>query len=70
MKKFLIFFSLIFLFSCGNTDTTNIEKKTFTNKKTAIFFMENILDIENFILLKSDQDPKMIKDYRNTFNLD
>ena len=30
----------------------------------------DILVIENFILLKSDQDPKMIKDYRNTFNLD
>ena len=46
MKKFLIFISLIFLFSCGSSNTTNIEKKTFTNKKTAIFFMENILDIE------------------------
>ena len=37
MKKLFIFFSLIFLFSCGNTDTTNIETKAFANKKTAIF---------------------------------
>ena len=48
MKKFLIFISLIFLFSCGSSNTTNIEKKTFTNKKTAIYIMENVLDIEKF----------------------
>mgnify|MGYP001291224355 CR=1 FL=1 len=30
----------------------------------------DVLVVENFILLKEDQDPKMIKDYRNTFNPD
>ena len=60
MKKFLIFFSLIFLFSCGNTDTTNIEIKAFTNKKTAIFFMENVLDIEKV-------KPLLHEDFNFTF---
>ena len=60
MKKFLIFFSLIFLFSCGNTDTTNIETKAFANKKTAIFFMENVLDIEKV-------KPLLHEDFNFTF---
>ena len=75
MKKFLILFSLIFLFSCGNTDTTNNEKKEVFNKKTAIFFMENILDIDkvkpllhenfNFTFMGNTVISKKIYDTKN-----